>query len=68
MDKDTRNSIEDAILMDTDYKVVDMVNVWSNGKVIRRWAGQGEQSKWRNPEDGYRKMIAILVEENEWND
>lgn len=44
-------------------RVVSVVNVWSNGKKIRRWAGQGEGSEWHSPEKGYRKMTAILVEE-----
>jgi hypothetical protein len=45
--------------------VANVVNVWSNGKKIRRWAGQGKNSTWHNPRDGYRKMIAILVEVDE---
>lgn len=68
MDKDTRESIEDAIEMDTNYRVVNVTNVWSNGKKIRRYQGQGENTKWHNPDDGYRKMVAILVEENKYNE
>ena len=44
-------------------RVVSVVNVWSNGNKIRRWAGQGEDSEWHSPGKGYRKMTAILVEE-----
>lgn len=42
--------------------VTAVVNVWSNGKKIRRWTGQGDQNIWHNPKDGYRRMVAILVE------
>lgn len=37
-------------------------SVWSNGKSIRRYQGQGEGNN-RSPSKGYRKMTAILIEE-----
>ena len=48
---------------DAGLNVVSVLNVWSNGKKIRRYVGQGKDSLWHNPRDGYRKMVAILVEE-----
>jgi hypothetical protein len=53
-----KKAIEEA-----GYKVVNVLNVWSNGKVVRRYVGQNEKSVWHNPRDGYRKMLAILIEE-----
>jgi len=50
------------LLKNNGYSVVNTVNVWSNGRKIRRYSGQDEQSVWHNPKDGYRKMVAILVE------
>lgn len=47
--------------------IVSYLNVWSNGKVVRRYTGQGEESRWHNPKDGYRKMVAILVEVEDEN-
>lgn len=47
---------------DGDAKVVGVVNVWSNGKTIRRYQGQGAGFN-RSPEKGYRRMTAISVEE-----
>jgi uncharacterized protein with PIN domain len=40
---------------------VKPIKVWSNGRTIRRYSGQGEQSIWRNPKDGYRQMYALLL-------
>lgn len=48
-----------------EQKVVTVRNVWSNGKKIRNYSGQGEQSVWHNPSNGYRKMIAVLIEIND---
>jgi hypothetical protein len=45
--------------------IVNYVSVWSNGSKIRRFTGQGEGSSWHNPKDGYRKMVAVLVEVDE---
>jgi len=42
-------------------RVVSVQNVWSNGKSIRRYQGQGEESN-RSPANGYRQMTAILIE------
>ncbi|AYA77389.1 hypothetical protein DOE78_19105 [Bacillus sp. Y1] len=44
------------------YEVVNVINAWSNGKVVRRYTGQDENSVWHNPKDGYRKMFAVLIE------
>lgn len=41
---------------------VDVLNVWSDGKKIRRWSGQDERSVWHPPSKGYRKMTCILIE------
>lgn len=60
--------LKDLIEINSKLDVVSVVNVWSNGKIIRRWAGQGKDSKWHSPEDGYRKMRAVLVEEYEIGD
>lgn len=43
--------------------VVSVVSVWSNGSKIRRYSGQDEHSVWHNPKDGYRKMYAVLIEQ-----
>lgn len=48
--------------------IVSYIHVWSNGKVIRRFQGQDKENRWRNPKDGYRKMVAILVEVQDEND
>ena len=56
--KDTLDAIKINDIMD----IVSVVNVWSNGNKIRRYTGQGEDSEWHKPKDGYRKMVAILVE------
>lgn len=51
--------------LDNVFKINGVVNVWSDGKKIRRWAGQSDASQWHNPKDGYKKMVAILVEVDE---
>lgn len=59
-----RDTVE-TIELNGQLDIVSYLNVWSNGKVVRRYTGQGESSKWRNPSDGYRKIVAILVEVEE---
>lgn len=59
--KDTIETLEVSDHLD----IVNYVSVWSNGSKIRRFTGQGEGSAWHNPKDGYRKMVAILVEIDE---
>lgn len=51
-----------ALVEAGEAKEVAVVNVWSNGRTIRRYQGQGEGFN-RSPEKGYRKMVAILIEE-----
>lgn len=41
---------------------VTVLNVWSNGRKIRRLSGQDESSTWHPPSKGYRRMTAILIE------
>lgn len=46
-------------------KVVSVVDVWSNGRVIRRYQGQ-DKSRYNystSASNGYRRMTAILIEE-----
>lgn len=59
--KDIKQALETIEISDI-MDVANVVNVWSNGNKIRRYVGQGEDSSWHNPKDGYRKMVAILVE------
>jgi hypothetical protein len=59
--KDTFEALE----VGDHLEIVNYVSVWSNGNKIRRFTGQGEGSSWHNPKDGYRKMVAILVELDE---
>lgn len=47
------------------FQINGVVNVWSDGNKIRKWAGQSDASQWHNPKDGYRRMVAILVEVDE---
>lgn len=61
--KDTVETIELGDHLD----IVAYLNVWSNGNKVRRYTGQGEGNSWHNPKDGYRKMVAILVEIEEEN-
>lgn len=48
--------------------IVSYIHVWSNRKGIRRFQGQDKENRRRNPKDGYRKMVAILVEVEDEND
>lgn len=41
---------------------VDVINVWTNGRKIRRLSGQNADSVW-HPAPEYRKMTAILIPE-----
>ncbi|MEK4360842.1 hypothetical protein NYE48_27935 [Paenibacillus sp. FSL M7-1455] len=41
---------------------IDVISVWSNGKKVRRWSGQDENSAW-HPAPEFRKMTAILIPE-----
>ena len=47
--------------VDEHLDIVNCVSVWSTGNIIRRYTGQGEGNN-RSPKDGYKKMVAILVE------
>ncbi|MCY7948032.1 hypothetical protein P8891_06185 [Bacillus atrophaeus] len=62
--KDVKDALK-ASEISNIMNVANVVNVWSNGSKIGRYAGQGEGSSWHNPNDGYRKMVAILVEVDE---
>ncbi|HDR8453928.1 TPA: hypothetical protein QC364_000718 [Bacillus cereus] len=44
--------------IDQMLNIANVVSVWSNGTTIRRYAGQDKS----NDRQGYRKMVAILVE------
>ncbi|MGC4375781.1 hypothetical protein WD019_02400 [Fictibacillus sp. Mic-4] len=52
-------------ISETGLDVINVVNVWSNGKKIRRFAGQDDKSTWHNPKDGYRRMVAVLIDVKE---
>ncbi|ETT41593.1 hypothetical protein C162_26010 [Paenibacillus sp. FSL R7-269] len=41
---------------------IDVLNVWSNGRKVRRLCGQDEDSVW-HPAGEFRKMVAILLPE-----
>lgn len=41
---------------------IDVINVWTNGRKIRRLSGQNADSVW-HPAPEYRKMTAILIPE-----
>ncbi|WP_339811172.1 hypothetical protein MKY63_00800 [Paenibacillus sp. FSL R7-0189] len=41
---------------------IDVLNVWTNGRKIRRLCGQDEDSVW-HPANKFRKMTAILIPE-----
>ncbi|MEK5395995.1 hypothetical protein [Paenibacillus sp. FSL K6-2859] len=41
---------------------IDVLNVWSNGRKVRRLSDQDENSRW-HPAGEYRKMTAILIPE-----
>lgn len=56
-----------ALVDSGNAQVASVVNVWSNGRVIRRYQGQGEGFT-RSPERGYRKMVAILIEVGDVNE
>lgn len=43
-------------------KNVTIIDVWSNGRKVRRYCGQDESSTWHPPSKGYRKMRAILID------
>jgi hypothetical protein len=60
----TREELK-AKLVTEGYDVVNVINAWSNGNTIRRYSGQDENSVWRNPSKGYRKMYAVLIEVEE---
>jgi len=60
----TKDELTEKLSAD-GYEIVRVINVWSNGNKIRRYAGQGESSVWHNPKDGFRKMIAVLIEAGE---
>ncbi len=62
--KDVKKALETIEIGDI-MNVVNVVNVWSNGNKIRRFIGQGDGSTWHNPRDGYKKMVAVLVEIDE---
>jgi hypothetical protein len=62
MDEEEKETVRRAILRETGLDVVSFVNVWSNGKKIRKWVGQDDRCTWHNPRDGYRRMVAVLVE------
>lgn len=62
------NKVKDAannLILDENMRVVRCVNIWSDGNKIRRFSGQNAKSTWHKPEDGYKKMIAVLIEVDE---
>ncbi|AEW47445.1 hypothetical protein BCB4_0217 [Bacillus phage B4] len=61
--KDVKDVIE-ALEVSDHLDIVKYIDVWSNGVTIRRWQGQGKGNN-RSPENGYKKMVAILVEVEE---
>ena len=68
MSEDQKEDIKDLLEINTGLDVVKVINVWSNGRAIRRYQGQNEGSVKHNPKNGYRKMVAILVEESDINE
>lgn len=60
---DVKAVIEELEVSD-HMDIVKYIDVWSNGVSIRRYQGQGKGNN-RSPENGYKKMVAILVEVEE---
>lgn len=54
-------AIMDDIELSNYFEINGVISVWSNGNVIRRYQGQGAHSS-KSPDEGFRKMVAILVE------
>ncbi|QOV08337.1 hypothetical protein Kirov_138 [Bacillus phage Kirov] len=48
--------------IDQMLNIVNVVSVWSDGKTMRRYVGQNEKSTTHKASEGYRKMVAIIVE------
>lgn len=63
MKKDVEQILDEYEISDS-LEIIAVVDAWSNGKTIRRYQGQGEHSN-KSPDDGFRKMVAILVEVRE---
>lgn len=61
--KDVKDKL-DSIEFSDSVNVVNVVNVWSNGNKIRRYVSQDKNNDY-SPENGYKKMVAILVEIDE---
>lgn len=59
-----------ALIESGNAQVSRVVNVWSNGRVIRRYQGQDKSrhNYSTSAENGYRKMVAILIEVGELNE
>jgi len=64
MSKEQLEEIKYMIDLETEYNVINTLNVWSNGVKIRRYQGQGEGNN-NSPEKGFRKMVAVLIEADE---
>ena len=56
--------IYSALVESEQAQVANVVNVWSNGKKIRRYQGQDKSGYTvsTSADKGYRKMVAILIE------
>lgn len=55
---------ESAVKALSEIEGVKTLNVWSNGKTIRRFQGQGAGYK-KSPEKGYARYQAILIPHKE---
>lgn len=67
MKDNIKKTVEDLGLNEK-VKVVNYLNVWSNGNKVRRYVGQGKGSEWHSPEKGYKRMVAILVDIDDLKD
>ncbi|QVW29035.1 phosphate starvation protein [Bacillus phage SWEP1] len=62
--KDDVKAVIEELEVSDHMDIVKYIDVWSNGVSIRRYQGQGKGNN-RSPENGYKKMVAILVEVEE---
>lgn len=53
-----------ALVESGNARVVNVIDAWSNGSVIRRYQGQ-DRSRYNystSTVNGYKRMVAILIE------